>query len=292
MLRLMRLPLMSICRAGTLLLLLGAGAATAAPGDATAIRLDGDSWGDAGARQTVATVLRAVATVLAGDTRNGVAPNIAVAHAVRGPLVLYERGDSDEYIVLLRAGAGNWHLYVYEFAHEFCHIISNYDKHPANEVRHNQWFEEALCEAASLFALRTLADRWQTAPPTPQLAEAAPHLRRFYELLMAEDHRRPAAASIAGWVAEREDELRRDPYIRTYNELVATQLLPLFVADPTQWAALRSLNLAPDDRDCRLDEYLDHWYRNARTEHKAIVVAIRDALLAPPPTRLASGTQQ
>ena len=74
--------------------------------------------------------------------------------------------------------------------------------------------------------------------------------------------------------------MRHDPYQRAQNELVATRLLPLFESDPKRWEALSYLNLDAADSACNIGEYLDHWYRNVRTDRRAVVAAIRDALLA------------
>ena len=249
------------------------------------IRVDGAGWGKAG-RQDIEAALQAVAELLLPGTERQLA-SVAVSHGERNPMVLYERGAAGEYQVLLHARDTHWHLYVYEFAHEFCHIVSNYDRGDTRQ-RPNQWFEETLCETASLFALHTLAERWQAAPPTPGLAGASRQLRWFYDLLMAEEHRRLGETGFASWLAQHEDSLRHDPYQRQQNELVATRLLPLFVADPARWEALRHLNLDPADRHCSLDEYLDHWFHHARAEHKGVVAAVRHALLVDVPTRLAA----
>lgn len=264
------------------------GAAGATQNDGVALRVEGEGWGAAD-KADIEAALRSVATLLLPPSARALGGAVAVSHGERSPVVLYERGPGGEYQVLLHARDANWHLYVYEFAHEFCHIASNFDRHAGDAPRRNQWFEEALCETASLYALRTLAERWQAAPPTPRLAGAGRQLRWFYELLTAEEHRRPGATGFATWLAEQQEELRRDPYRRAQNELVATRLLPLFASEPAPWDALRTLNLDPADRDCSLPEYLDHWYRNAAAGHKGVVAAVRAALLAEAPTRLAAG---
>ena len=59
-----------------------------------------------------------------------------------------------------------WAKFGYQFSHEFCHVLSNYENLKANP---NNWFHEAICELASVFTLRRMAERWPTHPPYPQL---------------------------------------------------------------------------------------------------------------------------
>ena len=256
----------------------------ASPVAGLSIRVEGDDWG-AVSKQDIEAVLYSVAQVLMPAPAKKAGYSIVVAHDDRFPVVLYDRGAAGEYRVMLHARDANWHLYVYEFAHEFCHVMSNYGAQGDEGKRHNQWFEESLCETASLFALRTLADSWQAAPPAPHLAGGSVQLRWFYDLLAAEEHRHPQGEGMAAWLQDREDELRQNPYQRRKNELVAMGLLPLFSAERGNWQALSYLNLDPADRDCSLDDYLEHWYHNAPAAQKPLVAGVRQLLLA---TKLAN----
>ena len=51
----------------------------------------------------------------------------------------------------------------YQFAHEFCHILCNFD----DDWKGNNWFEETMCETSSLFVLRRLSKEWEERPPYP-----------------------------------------------------------------------------------------------------------------------------
>jgi hypothetical protein len=279
------------------LMLDGATFALAAPAspsrDGLTISVEGDDWG-AVRRQDIEALLYVVARTFAPATGAQPARTIMVAHTRGAPVVLYDHGQGGEYHVLLHASETNWHLYVYEFAHEFCHIVSNYDEHPRVSPRHNQWFEESLCETASLYALKTLANDWQVSPPAAPLADAGRQLRWFYDLLMAEEHRRIADGDFDAWLQDREAGLRHDPYQRRLNEVVATRLLPIFLKDGGKWDALRYLNLDSADNDCSLDEYLEHWYGHARADQKSFVAAVRTALAtdARAPMTVAAGNPQ
>lgn len=239
------------------------------------IRVEPGGWGEANPRQ-IETVLHAVADELMSRLPDKLTVPIVVSHTDRAPVALYERGPGGEYRVRLHARGEKWHLYVYEFAHELCHILSNYEHNVGpHTVKHNQWFEETLCETASLFTLNSLAASWERSPPEARWAGEAHKLRRFFDHLIAEGHRQlPAHAPLADWLRENEAELRQNPYLREKNEVLANLLLPLFSSDPQNWAALGYLNLNPGDARNTLDRYLRHWYDNAPPEHKQFVASV------------------
>jgi len=260
--------------------------AAAARKPGLSIRVEPEGWGEASPQQ-IETVLNAVADeLMAGFPERPLAP-IVVSHTERNPIALYERGPGGEYRIRLHARGEKWHLYVYEFAHELCHILSNYDRNAGPQtVRYNQWFEETLCETASLFTLASLATTWERSPPAPRWAGEARNLRRFFEHLIGEGHRQlPPQAPLAAWLRDNEQALRENPYLRDKNDVVANLLLPLFSADPQHWEALAYLNLSPDDARNSLDDYLHHWYDNAPPEHKRFVGSVLALLWQrePPP---------
>ena len=239
------------------------------------IHVQGGGWGNAN-KESIETLLYSVADELLSRLPANLAVPIVVEHTDRSPVVLYERGPAGEYQVQLHASGENWHLYVYEFAHELCHILSNFDHNPGPQnVRYNQWFEETLCETASLFALKNVAAKWESSPPAPRWSEAAKKLRRFFDHLLSEGHRQlPQHTPLTAWLQENEERLRDDPYSRKKNEVVANLLLPLFRDDPQDWAALSYLNLDSADARNSLQQYLHRWYRNAPLEHKHFVAGI------------------
>lgn len=239
------------------------------------IRVEGEGWGSV-RKKTIESVLYAVADELLTRLPKKLVVPIVVTHTGKNPVALYERGEKGEYRVRLHASEANWHLYTYEFAHEFCHILSNYEENVGPGVsRYNQWFEETLCETAALFALKRLAATWEHKPPAPGLSGRGGKLNRFFDLLIAEGHRQlPAHAPLAVWLASNEEQLRRDPYQRKKNELVAALLLPLFERDPENWSSLGYLNLDSGDAENSLRAYLLNWYENSPAAHKDFIADV------------------
>lgn len=239
------------------------------------IRVEGGGWGSA-KKENIETVLYSVADELMARLPKKLEAPIVVTHTRSNPIALYERGSRGEYLVHLHATGDDWQFYVYEFAHELCHILSNYEENVgADTTKYNQWFEETLCETASLFTLKNLATTWENAPPSPEWTAHAGKLRRFYELLINEGHRKlPPHSPLVSWLRENESTLKQNPYLRKKNEVVANLLLPLFDKNPENWDALTYLNLHPNDARNNLEQYLDNWYKNAPEDHKTFIARI------------------
>lgn len=257
------------------------------------IQVDSQGWGAVDTGQ-IERVLHSVADLLLDQQPDRAPITVHVSHTDSNPVALYDRGPNGEYMIRLHADQARWHLYVYEFAHEFCHVLSNYG-HAGGEVsRQNQWFEETICETASLYALETLATEWSVAPPEPELASHAKDLRRFFRFLIAERHRTlPENTELREWLQERQAQLRADPYRRDQNDLVAKSVLPLFFADAKSWEAISYLNLHPDDPSASLDDFMRHWHANAPERDRPFIAKLSALLLhkdviSAPPTQVAA----
>jgi len=241
------------------------------------IKVEGEGWGNV-RKETIESVLYSVADELMSRLPKKLHAPIVVTHTDGNPVALYERGENGEYRVALHARESNWHLYTYEFAHELCHILSNYEENVRpGDSKYNQWFEETLCETASLFTLKNLAGTWQTSPPSPEWSAETEKLNRFFNLLISEGHRQlPPHSPLSEWLGSNEERLRQDPYLREKNEVVANLLLPLFQRNPENWSSLSYLNLDPGDARSSLQDYLRHWYQNAPNEHKTFIADVLD----------------
>ncbi len=242
-------------------------------GDGISIRVEGGGWGSASKRE-IQSVFQSAAENLADNSpRKQSGISIIVTHAEGNPITLYEKAHGGEYQVRVGAKDRYWAQYAYQFAHELCHILSNYSYDAgASAARRNQWFEETLCETASLYALRKMSADWQRRPPYPNWAGYAPELGAYAERLVRQRHRQlPAEISIADWLRENEALLRSDPYLRDRNDVLASQLLPLFEANPAGWEAVEYLNLSPAGTTTGLREYLQRWHTDAPDAHKPFV---------------------
>ena len=183
-----------------------------------------------------------------------------------GPIVLFGRGPGGAYRVRLDTGGTYWAQYAFQFAHEFCHILCRYE--PSEQA--NKWFEESVCETASLFALRRMAETWKTDPPYPNWRSFAPHLASY-----AEDRlkaaRLPAGTTLAQWYAGHAGHLRANACDRSKNLVVAGALLPLFEESPARWQAVQYLNAGARPQPRPLPLYLADWHRHCPAAHRPFV---------------------
>lgn len=185
------------------------------------------------------------------------------------PRVAYELGDEGQLRVFLNAQDTYWAQYAFQFSHECCHIACNY----RSGDKSNQWFEESLCEAASLFTLRRMAKTWETRPPYPNWKDFGASLSGYADNRIAECEKL-GPQTLAEWYRKHESSLRGNPVDRERNEVVAVALLPLLERNPESWNAVRFLNQGDADRERSFEEYLREWRSAAPDDQKEFVAEI------------------
>ncbi|WP_332672561.1 hypothetical protein [Aromatoleum sp.] len=239
------------------------------------IRIEGDGWGSA-TREEVETLLQAVADELIDGPNPVFAHPIVVTQGGDAPVALFEPGPAGEPRIRISARDRAWAQYAYQFGHELCHVMAGHTVHASDPARRrHQWFEEALCEAAGLYALRSMAARWRDDAPYPAWEDYAPMLTAYAERLLAEPHRRlPAGESPAHWLSTRLQALSDDPYRRADNEVLANLLLQRFEASPEHWAALYALNRDDASGVRDVGHYLRQWREHVPAEHRAFVAEL------------------
>jgi hypothetical protein len=231
---------------------------------AVAIDVAPGDWGNADVLD-IKRVLDSVAAELlryVEPPSNGI--SIRVVPRAGSPKVLYERGAEGQYVIQLTARDGRWFQYVFQFAHELCHVLSNFDHKESiggeKVDESNQWFEESLCETASLFTLRRLAVVWEQNPPTRNWSGYGNIFSAYGLRLMSEPHRHlPAGQSLRDWYLENKSSLSDNPYLREKNELVAANLLPLFEAHPELWRSIPYLNPQKSSAAKPFAQYMADW---------------------------------
>jgi hypothetical protein len=253
---------------------------------AVQIRVREGGWGEARV-EDIEAVLNSVAAILLEHFPSRRLNPIVVTHSSERPITLYRKAPGNAYQVQLSAKDDYWPRYAYEFAHELSHILMNYDHHAdARATAFNQWFEESLCEAASLYALKRLAFTWEVRPPQPQWASYAPEFERYVERFLNERHRQlPPDVKLAEWFRQNEQTLRETPYLRDRNEIVANLMLPLFEENDALWESIGYLNLEPKATNFR--GYLQTWHDNAPDEYKdtiRYIMALFGTLASPAET--------
>ncbi len=240
------------------------------------LRADKAGWGEA-SHADLSKVLNSACDAIArhlGDAEPLAEP-IRIRHDRGGPISLFRRNLRGEIVVELSSRDLFWSQHAYQMAHEFCHILCAFRE----GGRENLWFEETLCELASLFALRSMAETWQTSPPYPNWRDYSVSLRDYAADLetkyaLPEDH------ALDAFVAEHLDHLRANPTDRAKNGSIAVALLPLFEAEPaTAWAAVRHLNAGRGKEGLPFDQHLGNWHDSAPESCRPFILKLKAALL-------------
>ena len=187
----------------------------------------------------------------------------------RAPITLYREQEIGPITILLSATGGYWCQYVYQFAHELCHVISRYERLKANP---NNWLHESLCELASIFVLKGMAVQWTSQPTFPGREGYASKIESYVVDAMSRDGTHLAAGeTLSEWVIAKEAELRREPVTlekqRLNQSLIAYELLPLFCSHPSGWNAVTHLPAST----AQLKEYLEEWHSNVEADDKEFV---------------------
>lgn len=231
-------------------------------------------WGNANPVD-VKAVLDSASQVISAHVGNRSLGTVIIRNDSKGPISLYERGPNDEYIVMLDVKGRYWAQLAYQFSHEMCHLLTNYDLAP-NNITRQQWFEESICEAFSLFVLKKMAVQWEEEAPYPNWKSYAKELERYANEMLNQRHR-TFTPNLRQWYQEHKNTLETNPYAqeRRLNEQFATHLLELMNSQPGQWGALNYLNLGENTDDRSLDRYLSDWYLHVPIQYQATVAEIQ-----------------
>lgn len=202
--------------------------------------------------------------------------NVVIVRGTKGPITLFHRNDRREVVVQLDTGKTFWSQYSYQVSHEFCHVHCGFRPGPSD----NQWFEEAICETASLFCLRAMAKSWATQPPFPNWKSYAPALGKYADDVIAKRAYKAEFESKGPgrFYRDHEAEFRANATNRELNGAIALALLPFLEEKPTRWAAFRWLNATPRPANEPFAAYLARWEANTPAEHQETVRGVRKLL--------------
>jgi hypothetical protein len=231
--------------------------AGAAEGEAERLRwrLVPEGWGVASEPDIRAVLGSAMAELWRFFPERKLEPFV-VRRGHENPIVHYARSGLGEIVMQLNTQDRFWCQYAYQLAHEFCHILCGFE----DDYKGNQWFEESLCECASLYVLRHMAVAWARHPPFPGWREYAPNFRTYADDVMKKFEDVPDAG-IAGYVKRHRAELTKNASDRARNGPVAVALLRQLEAAPQYWEAVSWLNSAPSPEGETTEEYFLKWLR-------------------------------
>ncbi|MFP6874655.1 MAG: hypothetical protein VCA55_14230 [Verrucomicrobiales bacterium] len=211
------------------------------------------------------------------------------------PITLFQRNVRGEVIIELNTGNRFWCQYAYQMAHEFCHVLCRF--RPGNQ--RNLWFEESLCELASMFSLRAMAKDWKTKAPYPNWKGYSEAIHDYVSDL-EKQHAMPDGMTLVDFYKENADALSKNPTDRPINGRVALALLSAFETNPEHWPAVAYLNSGKGKDDISFANYLRNWNEQAPPKHSIFIHSIArsfgislyfKAATATPPKKTESGSR-
>lgn len=237
------------------------------------LRVEKEGW--KGANQAdLSAVFRSatseIAVHFAGTEKFDLEP-IRIRRDDSGPIVLFKRSLRGEIVMMLSSGGTYWSQHAYQVAHEFCHILCRYK----DGDKTNLWFEESLCELASIYAMRQMAITWETSPPYRNWKDYRKALKKYADDV-AGKYVLPEGKAFPAWFKENREQLSKKPTQRALNGVVAVQLLPIFEKTPEAWQALPYLNLGRGKEKQSFNEYLRAWHDNAPERLRPHIVKIAE----------------
>ena len=194
---------------------------------------------------------------------------IVVVRGNNGPITLYERNARGEVIVKLDTHRTYWSQYAYQWAHELCHVLTGF----RNDGRENKWFEESLCELASLYAMRRMSESWEHDPPYPNWKDYRHSLKDYVDKIIA-SREKLTLKDLPAYYQKHRETLRKNATERPLNGAIALALLPLFEKDPSHWEAIRYLNVTPAKKDLSLEDYFAKWHKDTPEKHQPFVLEL------------------
>ena len=189
-----------------------------------------------------------------------------IVYPKKGPITLYQRGPNDEIFIRLNTGKTFWAQYAFQFSHELCHVLCEYDADPHG----NNWFEESICELASLYTLRQMGETWKENPPFDHWKSYSKHLASYAQQRM-ERSELGKDETLADWLRKNIQTLYANATRRDLNLVVATKLLPMFEENPEYWQAIEYLNKAKPKQRQSFQRYLSDWRDSCPDEQKGVV---------------------
>lgn len=248
--------------------------------DTAGTKLDlsiGEGFGSASAADIRAVLMSAGNSIWqhCPNTRWDV-PGFFIYHNGDYPITNYAHRPDGRIAIGLTTQGPYWAQFAFQFSHEFCHALAGHSndwrKRKIQGPSANHWFEESLCEVASLFALRAMGKSWETAPPYPNWKSYGQALTTYAGDRMKESAKDlPETAPLIPWLKKNLTEMQRKSTLREKNNVVAGRLLPIFENEPSGWESVTWLNLVERKPQATVASHFAEWRANAPKTQRAFI---------------------
>lgn len=218
------------------------------------ISVSKDGWGNV-TTEEIQKLLLSTAQVFIPCTKKLTDQTIVVLSTTASPRIFYKLSENGAHRISLSAKDRHWCQYAFQFSHELAHLICGSKKGDQT----NQWFEESLGEAASLYALLELSKTWETSPPYPSWQSYAKEFKK-YRNQRIHHASYPDNFQLSSWYKENRTLLSKNPNLRKQNLWIALNMLGLIEKNPgTAWSACGWLNQSKTDQPKQFEQYIRDW---------------------------------
>jgi hypothetical protein len=216
--------------------------------------LVGLDWGDV-QHSNIVAVLESVITEFYSVLDKNIIPKHSLFITPREDHPQFNKYEAYD-VIGLSAREQLWGRYSYQFSHELCHfvILSDWFEQQSKFG----WFEESMCEMASLFVLEKMSQTWETRPPYQNWAYYAGHFAEYINSTI-DEYRIDPTQKLSEWISENIEDLEHGRYIRAKNIFVSLKLLPIFKENPDLWKTIQYLNLIDVDDEMVFIDFLTAW---------------------------------
>jgi hypothetical protein len=198
-------------------------------------------------------------------------PIIVLQSTEQFPRALSHPAPTGERIITLATTNRRWS----QFAHEYCHVFTKHYRSPLDHPF--MWFEESLCELASLWCLNWMSRDWKSCPPYPHWASYADSLEEYAKQRFDGVIEHGSPQEFRAWLDSNLEEMISNPINRDLNLVVAVRIYPQFHTDPASWRAVQLLNEDPA-LDGDFYSYLTRWHGTVSDDARTSVAAIAELL--------------
>jgi len=241
-----------------------------AHGEELGIRVEAEGFQSS--REDISKVCQSVAAEFTRGWKALPETKVLVERGKHGPIMLDQRNGQGETVVRLDTGGSYWAQYAYQFAHEVCHVMTTGQK----RERKHLWFEETLCETASLYCLRKMDTTWRTDAPYPNWRSFAPNLGDYARKVMLgrEHYASLIQGGLPAFYQKHRERLEAEPCDRELNGAMSIVLLGRLENEPQHWEAIKWLNATPMGEDKSFAGYLKRWRDAVPEEHRKFVTEL------------------
>ncbi len=179
--------------------------------------------------------------------------------------------DNNTHLIHLSTKENYWCQWIYQFSHEYCHHLI--DGELVGDKKGLIWFEECICELASMWQLYIFFSKWSKSTNIIESKYALSFKDYLDNLLESNNGKYTLKECIDSLnTTTPKTEYERDKY-----NIIATNIYTLFIENHKLWKII--LNFGDMRRFSKLEELFEHLITVSTDDYKQSLLKLNDLLL-------------